>query len=50
MKDIFDIFIASTPKLGTAVCPDPQNMVAYGLSCINRRRKKLKGNMKNNKK
>lgn len=44
-----DIFIASIPKLGTAVCPDPQNMVQYGLNCINRRHKKPKGYMKNNK-
>lgn len=45
-----DIFYSEIPKLDIAFAPGSQNMVAYGLSCINRRRKKLKGYMKNNKK
>lgn len=40
-----------TPKFGfgTAFRHDPLNMVQYDLNCINRRHKKPKGYMKNNK-
>lgn len=43
------VFEAHAPLAGTAICPDPCNMVAYGISCSNKKRKKLKGYMKNNK-
>lgn len=38
--------------IGTASCKDPNNMIEYGINCINlkAKHKKLKGYMKNNRK
>ena len=38
------------PAVGTAIQRDPNNMIAFGISCANRPRKKLKGWQKANKK
>lgn len=38
--------------IGTASCKGPNNMIEYGINCINlkAKHKKLKGYMKNNRK
>jgi hypothetical protein len=45
-------FIISPKLVGTAFSHDPNNMIGYGIRCINLKAKhrKLKGYMRNNKK
>lgn len=45
-------FIISPKLVGTAFGHDPNNMIGYGINCINFKAKhrKLKGYMRNNRK
>lgn len=45
-------FIISPKLVGTAFGHDPNNMIGYGINCINLKAKhrKLKGYMRNNRK